>query len=227
LAAIPDVGSGKNREQTSGREPASCSVIGFRLAAGLSCARDLQAKGRSPRLNCSPNHKQTQTLYSTHGQWIGETFLSGSFSPSWARPPRGGPRISSAAWLRLGCLLRGTTWPRLCNPSCLHLPPPTSQVLVCPLGGTSYWGHPLGESNAQSIGLVGCRGDSKSGLRTKWSWVLTWPNGPQQIPQFPVGYTQLRQPIEQGDPRGESASRSTGGLWWGGFPYVSGPLNAR
>jgi hypothetical protein len=36
-----------------------------------------------------------------------------------------------------------------------------------------------------------------------------------------------RQPIEQGDPRGESASRSTGGLWWGGFPYVSGPLNAR
>jgi hypothetical protein len=37
----------------------------------------------------------------------------------------------------------------------------------------------------------------------------------------------VRQPIEQGDPRGESASRSTGGLWWGGFPYVSEPLNAR
>jgi hypothetical protein len=37
----------------------------------------------------------------------------------------------------------------------------------------------------------------------------------------------VRQPIEQGDPRGESSSRSTGGLWWGGFPYVSGPLNAR
>jgi hypothetical protein len=36
-----------------------------------------------------------------------------------------------------------------------------------------------------------------------------------------------RQPIEQGDPRGGSASRSTGGLWWGGFSYVPGPLNAR
>jgi hypothetical protein len=36
-----------------------------------------------------------------------------------------------------------------------------------------------------------------------------------------------RQPTEQGGPRVGNASRSTGGLWWGGFPYVSGPLNAR
>jgi hypothetical protein len=36
-----------------------------------------------------------------------------------------------------------------------------------------------------------------------------------------------RQPTEQGGPRVGNASRSTGGLWWGGFPCVSGPLNAR
>jgi hypothetical protein len=43
--------------------------------------------------------------------------------PRYARPI-GGPRVSSAAWHRLGCLLRGTTRPRLCTPvgSCMHLP---------------------------------------------------------------------------------------------------------
>jgi hypothetical protein len=50
--------------------------------------------------------------------------------------PLGGPRVSSAAWHRLGCLLRGTTRPRLCTPVAC-----TSQVLVYllkapPTGGT-------------------------------------------------------------------------------------------
>jgi hypothetical protein len=35
------------------------------------------------------------------------------------------------------------------------------------------------------------------------------------------GRPEGRQPTEQGGPRFGNASRSTGGLWWGGFPYVS------
>jgi hypothetical protein len=60
--------------------------------------------------------------------------------------PIGGPRVSSAAWHRLGCLLRGTTRPRLCTPcpSCMHLP-----GAGVPTQGTSHWGHPLGEPNEQ------------------------------------------------------------------------------
>jgi hypothetical protein len=37
----------------------------------------------------------------------------------------------------------------------LQLPAHTSQVLVYPLGGTSYWGHPLGEPNGPPCGGVG------------------------------------------------------------------------
>jgi hypothetical protein len=59
-----------------------------------------------------------------------------------ARSPVGGPRVSLVDWHRLGCLLRGTTRPRLCTPSCMHLP-----GAGVPTQGTSHWWHPLGESN--------------------------------------------------------------------------------
>jgi hypothetical protein len=53
-------------------------------------------------------------------------------------------RLPSAAWHRLGCLLRGATRPRLslglCTPAALHLP-----GAGVPTQGTSHWGHPLGD----------------------------------------------------------------------------------
>jgi hypothetical protein len=62
--------------------------------------------------------------------------------------PIGGPRVSLAAWHRLGCLLRGTTRPRLCVcPSCMHLP-----GAGVPTQSTSHWGHPLGESRVERPG---------------------------------------------------------------------------
>jgi hypothetical protein len=73
-----------------------------------------------------------------------QTSMGGVFPPSVCAPDRRPARLL-AAWHRLGCLVRGTTRPRLCTPVAC-----TSQVLVCgvPTQGTSHWGHPLGESNA-------------------------------------------------------------------------------
>jgi hypothetical protein len=64
------------------------------------------------------------------------TACGGILHPPWYARPLGGPRVSSAAWHRLGCLLRGATRPRLCTPVAC-----TCQVLVClprapPTGGT-------------------------------------------------------------------------------------------
>jgi hypothetical protein len=73
------------------------------------------------------NHVKRRTLKLAYG---------GILPPPWYARPLGGPRVSSAAGHRLGCLIRGTTRPRLCTPVAC-----TCQVLVYllrapPTGGT-------------------------------------------------------------------------------------------
>jgi hypothetical protein len=90
------------------------------------------------------------------------TSSQGYLRPSCARP-LGGLRISSDAWHRLSCLLRGATRPRLCAPVAC-----TSQVLVCllrapPTGGT----HSASRTGARSP-FVCCVWERGAGSALGW-----------------------------------------------------------
>jgi hypothetical protein len=50
--------------------------------------------------------------------------------------------------------------------------PPSSQVLVCPLGGTAYWGHPLGESNGVPAPTRQGQGPVSLCMRKGPGWLL-------------------------------------------------------
>jgi hypothetical protein len=79
------------------------------------------------------------------------------FTPPRYTRPISGPRVSSAAWYRLGCLLRGTTRPRLCTPVAC-----TSQVLVYLLRAP-----PTGGTHSASRALRICTGQPVSQLETQ------------------------------------------------------------
>jgi hypothetical protein len=95
--------------------------------------------------------------------------LVGALRPSCARPLCG-PRVSSAAWHRLGCLLRGTTWPRWCTPSAC-----TSQVVVCLLGAPPTGGtHSVSQTHLLRRCNGRLRGPSRSHSLPWWHTCLLY-----------------------------------------------------
>jgi hypothetical protein len=133
------------------------------VAEGRSVTQALRG-ARSRRAHyCAPAEVLYRTRYPQNANARRKRLRGPDLPPRYARPI-GGPRVpSSAAWHRLGCLLRGTTRPRLCAPvACL----PGAGV---PTQGTSHWGHPLGESNAPPGPMpVACLVADEDSLPLSW-----------------------------------------------------------
>jgi hypothetical protein len=107
-------------------------------------------------------------------------FCGGPFPPPLVCAPPGGPRVSSDAWHRLGCLLRGTTRPRLCTPvvACI------SQVLVCLLRAP-----PTGGTDSASRTRGGLGSGSEGGV----AWVLRASRLLMPQKARPDAHIQMRQ----------------------------------
>jgi hypothetical protein len=106
----------------------SAKLLGTASRPLRLCGPESKAPKKSPRLKTIPLGGLSANACALYPRGRDPLISPGALRPSCARALCG-PRASSAAWHRLGCLLRGTTWPRLCTPSAC-----TSQVLVCLLG---------------------------------------------------------------------------------------------
>jgi hypothetical protein len=67
-------------------------------------------------------------------------------------------------------------------------------------------------------------GAGVTSIRTAALGIMTYNSSGLSDPS--LFWLMADNPRNRGDPGSEIASRSTGGLWWSGLPYVSGPLNA-
>jgi hypothetical protein len=114
LAAIPLWG-----ETESGRGARLLFRLGLRGLGYRLCSR--RSAKQNPQVNYQPLDTDASAVHSRPTD-RGKLSCRGS-SPLLCAPVLRGPRVSSAAWHRLDCLLRGTTWPRLCVPTQLPAPP--------------------------------------------------------------------------------------------------------